>query len=208
MEPKLPILYSFRRCPYAMRARMAIVKSGQLVELREVKLRDKPQAMLCASPKGTVPVLVLDNGEVIDQSIDIMKWALDQSDPDNWLDETGKDLIVINDDSFKNHLDKYKYPDRYPESNQEHYRKQCQVFLQKLEDLLQNQDFLAGNEMKFVDVAIFPFVRQFAHVDYDWFHDSHYANIQKWLSVFIKSDMFEEAMVKHPQWHSDIQYRS
>ncbi|CAM9407563.1 unnamed protein product, partial [Chrysoparadoxa australica] len=207
MAAELPILYSFRRCPYAMRARMALCYSEIPVELREIKLRDKPAEMLAASPKGTVPVLVLPSGTVIDESLDIMSWALDQNDPQGWLtsdeQEVAKELIRQNDGEFKGWLDRYKYPQRFPDaSSAEVYRSQGESFLQELETRLQQHRFLLGERQTLADVALAPFVRQFAHVDMDWFEASDYTALQLWLQEFKSSTLFVDVMKKFPPWHS------
>jgi len=202
-----PILYSFRRCPYAMRARMAIVASGLKVELREIHLKEKPAEMLIASPKATVPVLVLGNGEVIDESLDIMKWALQKNDRDHGLNsDTGKRqaaidaLIFENDSTFKQHLDHYKYADRFPAFPAEHYRQQGESFLKKLEIKLQQTKYLFANTACIADIAIFPFIRQFAYVDKDWFDNSPYLALQQWLAGFLESSDFAIVMRKNPVW--------
>ncbi|MDO6564653.1 glutathione S-transferase [Amphritea sp. 1_MG-2023] len=201
-----PILYSFRRCPYAMRARLAIAGSGQSVVLREVVLKDKPAAMLQASPKGTVPVLVLPD-RVIDESRDIMRWALRQSDPHDWLGADDPDqlwqmegLIQENDAVFKQHLDRYKYFERYPGHSQDYYRQQCEVTLARLEALLQQHDFLIGDHVSLADIAIFPFIRQFAHVDRDWFYRAPYPGLQRWLDYHLASPLFSSIMKKQSRW--------
>ena len=168
-----PILYSYRRCPYAMRARMALKYANISLETREISLREKPAHMLRVSPKGTVPVLVLPNGEVIEQSLEIMHWALKQprvnADLNNgWLNvdlAIAQSLIAQNDGDFKSALDRYKYPERYPEKSQVEYRAQGEMFLQRLEGLLQTHDYLLANHVSLADIAIFPFIRQFAAVD-------------------------------------------
>ena len=203
----LPVLYSFRRCPYAMRARLALYASGVAVELREVALRDKPASMLAASPKGSVPVLVLPDGQVIDESWDIMQWALHRHDPDGWLGkrdscaDVAARLISENDTTFKYHLDRYKYPDRYPEYPQSHYRSEAEVFLLKLENRLGASRFLLGDALSVADVAIFPFIRQFAEVDKDWFALAPYSKLQRWLKDFIDSGRFIAVMEKYSIWH-------
>lgn len=188
-----PILYSFRRCPYAMRARLAIADAGQSVALREVVLRDKPAEMLAVSPKGTVPVMVMPDGVVIEQSFEIMEWAYEES-----LDETSLALVARNDGPFKQALDRYKYADRYPEFSQQHYREQGEEFLAELEGLLSPN--LSGADMGFVDYAIVPFVRQFAGVDEDWFASAPYPRVRDWLTRFVNSELFETVMGKYPQW--------
>ena len=210
MKVNHPILYSFRRCPYAMRARLAIAGSELAVELREVVLKDKPTAMLEASPKGTVPVLVTPEGRVIDESRDIMRWALQQSDPHHWLCSDEPDLlwqieglIQENDFVFKQHLDRYKYFERHPDRPQSYYREQCEVTLVKLERLLQQHKFLAGERCSLADMAIFPFIRQFAHVDRNWFYAAPYPALQGWLDYHLESPLFIVVMKKYPQWQED-----
>ncbi len=200
MKNTLPILYSFRRCPYAMRARLALAKSGQGVELREVSLKDKPVSMLEFSPKGTVPVLVLPDRSVIDESLEIMKWALSHNDPDSWLDKTSMELIDENDSTFKMHLDKYKYFNRHPENDQKHYRQLGEIFIKKLDNLLSDRAFLSGDHMRFVDAAILPFVRQFASVEPEWLGSSPYTNVHRWLETFLDSDLFTQIMKKYVLW--------
>ena len=200
----LPILYSFRRCPYAIRARMALFYAGIEVELREVLLRDKPMDMLRVSQKGTVPVLVLPDGNVLDESCVIMHWALDQSDPDQWyfsaksaeLDE----IIQNNDSLFKESLDRYKYSDRYPEHTIKYYRAQAEIFLTSLEQKLTATQYLLGPKISLADVAIFPFVRQFSLVDKVWFDASPYPKLRRWLAYFLSVEFFLAVMQKHPVW--------
>ena len=199
---KLPLLYSFRRCPYAMRARMAVFKANISVNLQEVSLKDKPQAMLEASSKGTVPVLCLDD-HVIDESLDIMKWALSINDPDQWLsayteaqaDEAWQ-LVNCNDNEFKHWLDKYKYSSRFPEYEESYYRDQCDSFLAILETKLSRQAFLFGNSITFADIAIFPFVRQFSMVDQKWFEQCHYPALRIWLNSLLDLPLFKHIMAK------------
>ena len=197
----LPILYTFRRCPYAIRARLAIAVSGIKVEYREILLKNKPEAMLESSPKGTVPVLVLPDQSVIDESLDIMHWALTQNDPQHWL--TGKtELVTTNDQTFKYWLDRYKYANRYPEHCLEYYRHQGEQFLQQLESLLEQHAGLNGTALTLTDYAIAPFVRQFAHVDKDWFFSSQYYRLCQWMNKILSSELFQQVMVKSPVWHS------
>lgn len=188
-----------------MRARLAIAYSGVTVELREIVLRNKPQAMLEISPKGTVPVLVLNDCNVIDESIDIMRWALTQNDPDGWYrgDHVSAidDLIVQNDQMFKPWLDRYKYADRYPQHPQEYYRKHCEQWFYKLEGLLASgEGFLFAKSPTLADMALLPFIRQCAHVDLCWFESTPYVNIQKWLNAFKCSDLFISIMDKYSVW--------
>lgn len=198
------ILYSFRRCPYAMRARLALAYTGIEIEHREIELKKKPQAMLNASPKGTVPVLVLEDGEVIAQSLDIMLWALQINDSKHWLKSNQPSaLIVENDSSFKQALDYYKYAVRFPEKPIEHYRKQGELFLSKLEQALAQHDYLQGNQPCIEDYAIFPFIRQFAFVDKAWFDQAPYPKLQSWLNKHLQSPLFSTIMSKHAVWNPD-----
>lgn len=190
------VLYSFRRCPYAMRARMALRYSGVPLSIVEVSLKAKPAEMLAASPKGTVPVLVCADGSVIEQSLDIMHWALARHDPDNWLQPGCAALIEENDTRFKVLLDRYKYAIRYPEHPMEYYRAQGAEFLQRLEDMLARSAYLAGPALSLADVALAPFVRQFAHVDHDWFEQAPYPHLNAWLERFLASELFSSVMKK------------
>lgn len=206
----LPVVYSFRRCPYAMRARLALVASQQVCTLREVVLADKPAALLQASPKGTVPVLVLPNGAVIDQSLDIMLWALRRNDPLAWLPPDGApwdaalQWIAQCDGPFKHALDRYKYPHRYDLSDGYAHRHQGAEFLVALEAVLTTHGPLdgltAGQQFGFTDAAIAPFVRQFAHTDVAWFASQPWPAVQRWLSAFEASTMFAQVMEKFPRW--------
>jgi glutathione S-transferase len=201
MPASIPILYSFRRCPYAMRARMAIAYSQQSVELREIILKQKPSSLFDYSPKATVPVLVLNEGRVIDQSLDIMLWALSNYDPDNWQHNLSDQLALIklNDISFKAKLDKYKYADRYPEPEL-YYREACYDFLSYLDTKLQNKDYLFADQYCLADIAIFPFIRQFAHVDLSWFESSSWHNVRRWLTALKTANLFSRVMNKYPVW--------
>ncbi len=198
----LPLLYSFRRCPFAIRARLAIYHAEIDVELHEVTLKDKPKAMLELSSKGTVPVLY-DQGQVIDESLDIMLWALNINDPDCWLSaytERQRNeafrLISENDNEFKPWLDKYKYSDRYPEHDQAYYRQQCDLFLQKLEEHLQSKKYLLAGHITLVDMAIFPFIRQFSMVDKKWFDQCEYTALRGWLYKLLELPLFKQVMQK------------
>ena len=195
----IPTLYTFRRCPYAIRARLAIATSGVVVTLHEVDLRNKPQAMLTISSKATVPVLQLADGTVIDESLDIMRWALQQNDPESWLLNQQTDvnaLITQNDSSFKRDLDHYKYPNRFPEFSMENYREACENFVQIVDDRLANSAFLSGDRFAFSDAAIVSFIRQFAHVDKDWFYQSRYHHVIKWLDQILVSALFVDVIKK------------
>jgi len=203
---KTPILYSFRRCPYAMRARMALAYSQQIVEIREIVLRDKPKSMLEHSPKGTVPVLILNDGNLLEESLDIMLWALTKNDPENWLPNSKTlkiemiGLIKDCDDEFKTHLDHYKYADRYPEHSANDYRQLGEAFLTRINQQLSTQTYLFGQKISLADIAIFPFIRQFAHVDKVWFDQSEYEHLKIWLAQHLASEYFLSIMQKYPQW--------
>ena len=202
-----PILYTFRRCPYAIRARLAINVSGGEVETREVDLRNKPQAMLQCSPKGTVPVLQFADGSVIEESLDIMRWALTIHDPDGWMNgdavwaSDAMSLIDENDGSFKHCLDRYKYPGRGqpdgPQHAAEYYRDEAGVFLWKLNARLTTHRFLMGEHLSLPDAAIFPFVRQFAHVDKVWFDAAYGGPLSTWLDWLVRLPLFVAVMQKN-----------
>ena len=207
--PALSVLYSFRRCPYAIRARLALATSSICYELREVSLKNKPAEMLAASPKGTVPVLVLPGGQVIDESLNIMRWALAHKDPDGWLSPALNDMLALiadNDGKFKYALDRYKYPNRYPlESGGDTHafamaqRVEGGDWLQMLESRLSQgwQVWLCGPQPSLADMAILPFVRQFAHTDAAWFAAQPWPLLQAWLADFQTSSMFVAAMTSH-----------
>ncbi|MAZ03818.1 MAG: glutathione S-transferase [Sneathiella sp.] len=205
-ESPLPVLYSFRRCPYAIRARMAIVSSGITVELRDILLKDKPRDMVEASPKATVPVLKRPDGKVIDESLDIMLWALEHGDPEGWLPNDSsleKDifsLIAENDGPFKSSLDRYKYHVRFPEKSREEYRKSGEMFLETLEQRLHTQPYLVTDRLTLADMAIFPFIRQFANSDIGWFEEAPYPNLRRWLDERLMSRQFRNVMKKREIW--------
>jgi glutathione S-transferase len=218
---QLPILYSFRRCPYAIRARLALAYAEISYELREVSLKNKPQQMLDISAKGTTPVLQIFEQDslnslnslnfiVLEESLDIMNWAIAQNDHLNWQDladqslEISEYLIGLNDRQFKQALDRYKYANRFPESA-EFYRQQGEEFLRILENQLQNYGFLIGDRQTNVDFAIFPFVRQFAYVDIDWFRSSPYQHLQQWLTWHETSSIFDLVMQKYSTWNTENQ---
>ncbi|MGJ8585868.1 MAG: glutathione S-transferase [Marinosulfonomonas sp.] len=202
MTDARPILYSFRRCPYAMRARLALHSSGVPIEHREILLRDKPAAFLAASPSATVPALLLPSGKSIDESLDIMLWALGQNDPEHWLDvpQSIYDLIARADGPFKTALDRYKYASRYPEIDATDNRTQGSQFLLELDTMLSTQENLHNDRVTIADMAIAPFVRQFAHVDLDWFLAQPWPNLSRWLANFKDSVRFLTIMEKHPVW--------
>jgi glutathione S-transferase len=195
----LPILYSFRRCPYAMRARMALWSAGIAVEMREVKLAAKPAELITASPKATVPVLVLPDGEVIDESLEIMRWALRQNDPEGWLADEDATLIAANDGPFKHHLDRAKYPTRYDADGIDH-RAAALALLLPLEERLQAHAQLCRNTRSLTDIALFPFIRQFAHSDRAWFAAQPLPHLGAWLEGHIASDLFAAIMPKFAPW--------
>ncbi|WP_412776087.1 glutathione S-transferase [Thalassospira lucentensis] len=202
-----PVLYSFRRCPYAMRARMALLSAGIDVELREVVLRDKPQSMIDASPKATVPVLIQSDGTVIDESLEIMVWALVENDPNDWMTpESGTlddmlALIAQNDGPFKHHLDRYKYHTRYEHADPAEHRRDAEKILNRLDGRLAVGRYLFGSRPALADFAIAPFVRQFANADRDAFDAMPFVHVQRWLADFLASSFFERAMTKYDQWH-------
>ena len=197
----LPILYSFRRCPYAIRARMALLVSGTPCHIREISLRAKPEEMVAASPKGTVPVLILPGGAVIDESIDIMRWALARADPGNWLVGDDIALIAANDGPFKFHLDRYKYPHKYDCDPLEH-RAAALAILDEYEARLSGQTNLGGETPSLTDYAILPFVRQFAATDTGWFGEQALPRVQDWLTQYLGSPLFERAMAKYARWQA------
>ena len=205
---KRPLLYTFRRCPYAMRARLAIWVTQTECELREVVLRDKPPSLIEFSPKATVPVLVLDDGTVIDESLDVMLWALRRQDPDGWLTPTqgGLDeilaLVEANDHDFKRHLDRYKYPNRYDDPDPVYHREQAEKFLSLLDDKLTKETYLFGSKISLADAAIGPFVRQFANTNREWFDATPYKALKAWLERFLSWPLFLAIMSKYPQWHN------
>jgi glutathione S-transferase len=195
------ILYSYRRCPYAMRARMALRAAGIELEQIEISLRDKPQEMLNISPKGTVPVLQCPDGRVIEQSLEIMRWALEQNDPQEWLEHADDaeqlSLVQRNDTDFKHWLDRYKYAERYPDFTAQYYRAQAtSALLDDLEAQLAHNQYLGGQSPCLSDVAIFPFVRQFAAVDPSWFGGAELPALRSWLQGWVESELFTSVMAK------------
>lgn len=189
-----PLLYTFRRCPYAMRARMAIAISGVTVVMQEVALRNKPQALLNASAKGTVPVLVFADGSVLEESLDIMRWALRLNDPGHWLAGDDPELLALNDGNFKRALDRYKYPSRYPETDAGAARHAGLRMLWTLETRLSATLFLTGAHCALSDIAILPFVRQFRGVDAVWFDAQPIPNLQRWLTQLLSTPLFVQVM--------------
>jgi len=202
-----PILYSLQNCPYAMRARLGLLVAKQTVNLRAIVLKHKPLEMLQASPKGEVPVLVLSDSSVIDESLEIMQWALTQSDPDNLLysDQANThtamfDLIHTNDTEFKIWLEKYKYAKRYHETSKSYYRQQCELFVLQLEQRLKVHAYFMGDTPSLADYAILPFIRQFSRVERSWYLQAPYPYLQSWLTAHLQSRLFSKAMTKYPLW--------
>lgn len=199
----IPILYSFRRCPYAMRARLAIAVSEQKVQLREIVLKHKPPALLAISPNKTIPVLQIDQNQVLIESLEIMVWALSKHDPERWLTDQLPQMLTLidsNDYEFKPWLDKYKYADRHPEQSEAYYREQAEDFIMELELRLNHQPYLFAEHITLADIAIFPFIRQFASVDKTWFEQSPYPQVKQWLAGLMGSDLFNACMKKYPTW--------
>jgi len=210
----LPILYSLRNCPYAMRARIAIFKAQQTVLLRDLVLSNKPNEMLTASPKGTVPVVVLEKGMVIDESLAVMLWALNETDPDDLLhsqiDGVLSNMLSFIDDfdhGFKVCLEQYKCAKRYREDNLIEHRVACQQYIEKLEQRLTKHTFLMSNKESLVDIALLPFIRQFARVERQWYLQTPYPKVREWLNNYLQSQMFSKVMAKYPLWldnHEDV----
>jgi len=199
-----PILYSFRRCPYAIRARLALAYSGIDYEHREILLKNRPDELYALSPKGTVPVLQLNDGTVIDESIDVMKWALAQSDPEYWFTENievQNSLIDQNDGDYKKWLDKYKYHVRFKDGSYEEYQYAVREILKAYESILSKSSYLCGDKVTLADMALFPFIRQGAHVDLDWFN-AQFPKLSTWLIIFKESELFETIMKKYTVWKS------
>ena len=203
-----PVLYSFRRCPYAMRARMAISASGQTCEIREVVLSKKPLELIDLSPKATVPVLQLVTGQILEQSLDIMRWALEKNDPLGWLDpEYGTlddmlELIKTADGDFKYNLDHYKYVQRYKNIDRLFHRTEGEFFLRRLDEILGQHNYLFGTKPSLADYAIVPFIRQFANTERKWFDELRYSSLQKWLDDLLTNKYFTSIMNKYPAWQT------
>lgn len=212
--PSLPILYSLQNCPYAMRARLALLLAQQSVQIRAITMKDKPAEMLLASPKGTVPVLVVGineglNGDcqVIDESLDVMLWALNRNDPENLLyphDQKALPemlkVIEQNDTEFKPNLEKYKRAKRFHGDDEEACRLECESFIQALEQRLSQHDFLMGSNPSLLDYALLPFIRQFSRVNKPVFSQDQYTNLRRWLSFHLQSRLFSRAMFKYALW--------
>jgi glutathione S-transferase len=210
----LPIIYSLRNCPYAMRARLAIFKAQQTVLLRDLVLSNKPAEMIAVSPKGTVPVLVLTNGRVIEESLEVMLWALQQTDPDDLFhcDDEGAlpvmlSLISTFDNDFKTSLEAYKCAKRYQEYNVDECRIVCLQYIEQLEQRLTEHRFLMSDKESLADIALVPFIRQFARVERQWYLQSPYPKVRRWLNSYLQSPVFTKVMAKHPLWvdnHEDV----
>ncbi|WP_373951301.1 glutathione S-transferase [Vibrio pomeroyi] len=211
-ESDLPILYSLRRCPYAMRGRMGIALSEQKVLLREIVTKDKPSELLASSPKGTVPVLVLPQGKIIEQSIEVMIWALEQNDPQNLmrssepeLNQEILELIARNDNEFIGHLEKYRASVRYRNVDTEQRRKACEGFISELESKLAQHEYLFGDTPSVADFAVMPFVSQFVRVEKKWFVQSEYQNVGRWLRAHLDSKLYTQVMKQYPLWNETKQ---
>ncbi|MCL1049889.1 glutathione S-transferase [Shewanella abyssi] len=203
----LPVLYSLRNCPYAMRARLAIYASGQQVHLRDLVLSNKPAEMLTASAKGTVPVLVTTDDLVIDESLAVMLWAFTQSDPQHYLDASQPnalaemlELISLFDNEFKGHLEQYRCAKRYHEPSLIENRQQCERYLADLELRLNQHQYLMSDNPSLTDLALMPFIRQFARVERQWYLQSPYPKLRQWLNQYLQSRMFSKVMTQYPMW--------
>jgi len=205
---KTPILYSSRNCPFCLRARIALRYAGLKIILRNVEMSNLPEQALAVSSHATVPSLVISDNEYWDESWDIVKWSAQQHDPDNWLGQDNEYLneaemlVEINDHSFKEDLMKYKDPDSYPEHPLQYYRERGEEFLEELNEMLEEKDFLVAPHLTIADIAVFPFVRAFAMVDKDWFDEAPYPKLQKWLSGILEAEWFSESMQKHDVWQA------
>lgn len=202
-----PILYSLRQCPYAMRSRLGILHAQQSVILRDIEMNNKPEEMLSISPKGTVPVLLLSDGSVIDESLDVMVWALTQSDPNNLLysqDETKLtqmlDVINQNDNEFVEALQKYRAASRYHDTNEVECRERCCEWLMTIEQALSQHAYIMGETPSLVDYAILPFIRQFSRVDKKWYAQAPLPYLRAWLVSHYNDPTFSKAMFTHPKW--------
>ena len=210
MINKYPTLYSFRRCPYAMRARLALRLCKIECIIREISLKAKNSEFLQVSPKGTVPVLVLPNGKVLEESLDIINWSLEQNDPNNLKvnDEVTKKIndkyIQLFDKDFKFHLDRYKYSSRYNISNSEIHRNKARNILTEINTMLEGKDYIGGQCMSLLDISILPFVRQYRIADINWF-DNHLGlrNINNWVNIFLNTEILASIMTKYKVWEKE-----
>ena len=198
----MPCLYSFRRCPYAIRARMALAYSAISVELREIRLSNIPQELLRISPKAAVPVLHFPDGTLFEQSLDIMHWALSVSDPQQWQvdDFESQQLMWQNDEDFKPLLDAYKYAERFPQLSQLEHRNNAEYFLRRLEHRLVEHPYLAADRQTIADIAIMPFIRQFAGVEPQWFEQCEFKALRHWLQNLLTTPLFKRVMSKYDFW--------
>ena len=198
----LPILYSFRRCPYAMRARWALLQAGLIVQWREIELKAKPAVMLEASAKGTVPVLVLSDGTVLDESLELMRWALAQADPRDLLNSGDPEpWISTNDGPFKHHLDRFKYTDRYPGEQRQTHRDAGLAILKDWSDRIQQMGWISGDRIGLADGALWPFVRQWRIADPEGFDtDPDLQPLRRWLNGFLQDPGFERLMQRADPW--------
>lgn len=203
----LPVLYSLRQCPYAMRARLGLLLAKHSVILRDITMNNIPNEMLVASPKGTVPVLVHDDFSVIDESLDIMIWALKENDPKNLLFshqpnalENMLKIIERNDNEFIDSLNKYKAASRYHDNNKISYRQQCEPFIAYLNKNLAKYEYIMGEHPSLVDYALLPFIRQFSRVERQWYIQSPYPYLKSWLNKHYQDPIFSKAMTKYPPW--------
>lgn len=210
LTDNIPILYSLQNCPYAMRARFALLLSEQTILIRAITLKDKPQTMLKASPKGTVPVLVLPDGRVIEESFEIMLWALTQGDPNHLLHKESPDiyrqiiqLIQRGDQEFKHPLEQYRASKRYHLDSEITWRQSCEVFIGELEQRLMDNGFFVGQQASLADYAFIPFMRQFGRVDRKWFAQAPYPKLKAWLSKQLQSQLYATMMKKHPLWSKE-----
>ena len=209
MINKYPTLYSFRRCPYAMRARLALRLCKIECIIREISLKAKSTEFLRVSPKATVPVLVLPNGEVLEESLDIIYWSLEQNDPsklkvNNQLGRKTSKLIELFDTEFKFHLDRYKYSSRYNIQNSQVHRDKAREILVQINTMLEGKSYIGGKNISFLDISILPFVRQFRIADMKWFDNNlGLDNVNKWLNIFLNSDLLASIMTKYKVWEID-----
>jgi glutathione S-transferase len=216
----LPVLYSLQHCPYAMRARMGLLMAQQQVLLRPVKLKDKPKEMLNVSPKGTVPVLVFPDehneysthSKVIDESLDIMLWALQQNDPEDLLHKDNPEdlnemleLVKRNDKEFKPQLEIYKKSKRFRTGKEVEERQKCEVFIAELEERLANQNFFVGRKPSLIDYVLIPFVRQFSRVNKAWFKQAPYPLLRNWIEQQMQTRLYAKTMEKYPLWLDDFE---
>lgn len=209
MNQKIPILFSFRRCPYAMRARIAIKLCSLECEIREINLKLKNKEFLELSPKGTVPVLVLPDNKIIEESMDIIHWAISNNDPYNLklknleIYNKDMDLISIFDNEFKYHLDRYKYNSRYKGINKEEHKYKARDLLVNLNNSLKEKQWLNGENISISDISILPFIRQYRIADIKWFDEKlELPNINRWLDKFLNSKIFNNVMKKYKIWET------